>query len=120
LESIDERVREAASHPDPPDHALNGAAAPLHPSIPRRVEEATYLTAPNAERYRVILHFFYEQYGEQRDWLSVEQVWHHVRACRRGLGVPWPASRGLASFSESETADLTISVSDGGTRSLRV
>jgi uncharacterized protein (TIGR02677 family) len=67
------------SPPDPPDHALNGAT-PLHPSIPRRVEEATYLTAPNAERYRVILHYFYEQYGEQRDWLTAEHVWRHVRA----------------------------------------
>lgn len=71
----------AASHPDPPDDALSGAPEPLHPSIPRRVEEATYLTAPNAERYRVILHYFYEQYGAQRDWLTVEQVWRHVRSC---------------------------------------
>ncbi|MEX2472086.1 MAG: TIGR02677 family protein [Gemmatimonadota bacterium] len=52
---------------------------PLDPSIPRRVEEAAYLTAPNAGRYRVVVHFFYQQYVEQRDWLTVEQVWHHMR-----------------------------------------
>ncbi len=52
---------------------------PLHPSIPRRVEEAAYLTAPNAERYRVIVHHFYQQYVEQRDWLTAEEVWRHVR-----------------------------------------
>ncbi|HSH75863.1 MAG TPA: TIGR02677 family protein, partial [Longimicrobiales bacterium] len=53
--------------------------SPLHPSIPRRVEEAAYLTAPNAERYRVIVHHFYQQYVEQRDWLTAEEVWRHVR-----------------------------------------
>jgi hypothetical protein len=49
------------------------------PTIARRVEEAAYLTAPNAERYRVIVHFLYEQYVEQRDWLPAEPVWRHVR-----------------------------------------
>jgi hypothetical protein len=60
------------------DGASEGGSAPLHPSIARRVEEAAYLTAPNAERYRVIVHFFYRQYVEQRDWLTTEQVWRHV------------------------------------------
>jgi len=68
-----------ASHPDPDAPAPDRVTAPLDPSILRRVEEAAYLTAPNAERYRVIVHFFYQQYVEQRDWLTVEQVWHHVR-----------------------------------------
>lgn len=67
------------SHPDAGAPTRDAAPAPLDPSIPRRVEEAAYLTAPNAERYRVIVHFFYQQYVEQRDWLTVEQVWHHVR-----------------------------------------
>jgi uncharacterized protein (TIGR02677 family) len=58
--------------------ASDGLSDPLHPSIARRVEEAAYLTAPNAERYRVIVHFFYRQYVEQRDWLTTEQVWRHV------------------------------------------
>jgi uncharacterized protein (TIGR02677 family) len=60
------------------DGASDGLDATLHPSIVRRVEEAVYLTAPNAERYRVIVHFFYRQYVEQRDWLTTEQVWRHV------------------------------------------
>jgi uncharacterized protein (TIGR02677 family) len=63
-----------------PEESERSAPERLHPSIPRRVEEATYLTAPNAERYRVILHYFFEQYGEQRDWLTMEQVWRAVRA----------------------------------------
>jgi uncharacterized protein (TIGR02677 family) len=67
------------SHPDSDAPGPDAAPAPLDPSIPRRVEEAAYLTAPNAERYRVIVHFFYQQYVEQRDWLTVEDVWHHVR-----------------------------------------
>lgn len=33
----------------------------LHPSIPKAVREATYLSTRNAERYRVITHFFYER-----------------------------------------------------------
>jgi len=65
------------SHPEAPVPDIGGT--PLDPTIPRKVEEATYLTTPNAERYRVIVHFFYEQYVEQRDWLTVEQVWQHVR-----------------------------------------
>jgi hypothetical protein len=60
------------------DGASEGRSVPFHPSIARRVEEAAYLTAPNAERYRVIVHFFYRQYVEQRDWLTTEQVWRHV------------------------------------------
>lgn len=67
------------SHPDSA-HAISGSnPVPLHPSIPRRVEEAVYLTAQNAERYRVVIHFFYQQYMDQRDWLTAEQVWRHVR-----------------------------------------
>lgn len=62
-----------------PDPGSGSAAEPLHPSIPRRVEEAVYLTAQNAERYRVVVHFFYRQYVEQRDWLTAEEVWRHVR-----------------------------------------
>lgn len=69
----------APSHPDPEAPTVDAVPAPLDPSILRKVEEATYLTAPNAERYRAIVHFFYQQYVEQRDWLTVEQVWHHVR-----------------------------------------
>lgn len=65
------------SNPEAP--TLGATPSSLDPSIPRRVEEAAYLTAPNAERYRVIVHFFYQQYVEQRDWLTVDQVWHHVR-----------------------------------------
>jgi uncharacterized protein (TIGR02677 family) len=67
------------SNPGSPRDALRATPEPLHPSIPRKVEEAAYLTAPNAERYRVILHFFYHQYVEQRDWLTTDQVWRHVR-----------------------------------------
>jgi uncharacterized protein (TIGR02677 family) len=57
----------------------SATSASLDPTIARRVEEAAYLTAPNAERYRVIVHFLYEQYVEQRDWLPAEPVWRHVR-----------------------------------------
>ena len=67
------------AHTHPLDAPPASVAGPLHPSIPRKVEEAAYLTAPNAERYRVIVHYFYQQYVEQRDWLNAEQVWRHVR-----------------------------------------
>lgn len=69
--------------PDPGKPSVDlhprASAEPLHPSIPRKVQEAAYLTAPNAERYRVILHFFYQQYVEQRDWLTPEEVWRQVQ-----------------------------------------
>ena len=52
---------------------------PLHPSIPKAVREATYLTAPNAERYRVIIHFFYERYKVQHHRLKPREVWTYVR-----------------------------------------
>lgn len=51
----------------------------LHPSIPKAVREATYLSTRNAERYRVITHFFYERYKLQQHRLKPRQVWQYVR-----------------------------------------
>lgn len=69
----------SASPPAPSEDVSRLSPEPLHPSIPRKVDEAVYLTAQNAERYRVVIHHFYRQYVEQRDWLTAEQVWRHVR-----------------------------------------
>ena len=61
------------------DANVEGAGA-LDPSIPRPVQEASYLTAhTNAPRYRVITHFLHLRYKEQRHHLKPREIWQYVR-----------------------------------------
>lgn len=51
----------------------------LHPTIPKPVAEATYLSAPTADRYRVITHYFHERYKLQQHRLKPREVHEYVR-----------------------------------------
>jgi len=50
----------------------------IHPSLTRKVQEAAYLTAENAHRYRPIMRFFYEQHGQHRYTLTLDEVRTHL------------------------------------------
>lgn len=47
--------------------------------LTKQVIETSYLTAPSAAQYRVILRFFYEQHERMRDYIAPEEVLHHMR-----------------------------------------
>lgn len=67
---------------DMPPTAISALGVPgqgLHPSIPKAVREAVYLSTTNAERYRVIMHFFHESYKLQRHRLKTRHIWRYVR-----------------------------------------
>ena len=52
----------------------------IHPSLTRKVQEAAYLTADNAGRYRPIMRHFYEQHGMHKYSLTLDEVREHLRA----------------------------------------
>jgi hypothetical protein len=54
-------------------------SAPIHPSLLKKVQEASYLTADNAHRYRPIMRHFYLQHGLHRYRLSLEEVRDFIR-----------------------------------------
>jgi uncharacterized protein (TIGR02677 family) len=51
----------------------------IHPSLLKKVPEASYLTAENAARYRPIMRHFYQQHGLHRFFLTLEEVRDFVR-----------------------------------------
>lgn len=51
----------------------------LHPSLLKKVPEATYLIAENASRYRPIMRHFYLQHGLHRFRLTLEEVRDYMR-----------------------------------------
>lgn len=73
-------MKNSASGPTAREGAFGFAEVRLDPSIPKTVREAVYLSATNAERYRVIMHFFHESYKLQRHRVKTRQIWRYVRA----------------------------------------
>jgi TIGR02677 family protein len=49
------------------------------------IKEASYLTAENATRYRIILHFFYREHERMKDLLYPADVFRFVRSVK-GMG----------------------------------
>ena len=43
-------------------------------ALTKKIMETSYLTAVNADRYRVILRYFYEEYEKIHYWLNKEDV----------------------------------------------
>lgn len=43
-------------------------------ALTKKIMETSYLTAINADRYRVILRYFYEEYEKIHYWLNKEDV----------------------------------------------
>jgi len=46
--------------------------------ILKPLDEARYLTAENASRYRLIMRYFYEQYQKFKYWMYKEDVYQYV------------------------------------------
>ncbi|HHW01434.1 MAG TPA: TIGR02677 family protein [Thermoanaerobacterales bacterium] len=51
----------------------------LNIELLKPLDEARYLTAENAARYRVILRFFYEQHQRLRYWLYKEDIFDYMK-----------------------------------------
>jgi uncharacterized protein (TIGR02677 family) len=51
----------------------------LNMELLKPLDEARYLTAENAARYRVIMRFFYEQHQRLRYWLYKEDVFDYMK-----------------------------------------
>lgn len=45
-----------------------------------KIKEAAYLTAENATRYRMILHFFFVQHERMKDLLYPADIFHYMRS----------------------------------------
>jgi len=48
-------------------------------NVIKPIDEARYLTAENASRYRLIMRYFYQNYEQLRYWLSKEDVYNYVK-----------------------------------------
>ncbi|KAA5806433.1 TIGR02677 family protein [Thermoanaerobacterium thermosaccharolyticum] len=48
-------------------------------NVIKPIDEARYLTAENASRYRLIMRYFYQNYERLRYWLSKEDVYNYVK-----------------------------------------
>ncbi|MDN5313400.1 MAG: hypothetical protein PWQ68_2374, partial [Thermoanaerobacteraceae bacterium] len=51
----------------------------LNMELLKPLDEARYLTAENAARYRIIMRFFYEQHQRLRYWLYKEDVFDYMK-----------------------------------------
>ncbi|AEF17744.1 Conserved hypothetical protein CHP02677 [Thermoanaerobacterium xylanolyticum LX-11] len=49
-------------------------------NVIKPIDEARYLTADNASRYRLIMRYFYQNYERLRYWLTKEDVYNYVKS----------------------------------------